>query len=56
MMKLTIEMFKNEVIRPQIKNNNDFYIAYFDNYIESQKIKFENPEDARNKTENCLKS
>ncbi len=56
MVELTIEMSQNEVIRPQIKNNNDFYIAYFDNSIESQKIRFENPEDARNKIKNCLKS
>ncbi len=56
MLELTIEIFQNEVLRPLIKNKNDFYIAYFDNYIISQKIRFENPEDARNKIENCLKT
>ena len=56
MLELTIEIFQNEVLRPLIKNKNDFYIAYFDNYIISQKIRFENPEHARNKIENCLKT
>ena len=56
MPEITIEMFQNEILRPLIKDNNDFYIAYFDNYLTSQKIRFENPEDARNKIENCLKT
>lgn len=56
MVELTIEIFQNEALRPQIKNTNDFYNVYFGNYIESQKIRFKNPEDARNKIENCLKS
>lgn len=56
MLELTIEIFQNEVLRPLIKNNNDFYISYFDNFILSHKIRFENPEDARNKIENCLKT
>jgi hypothetical protein len=56
MLELTIETFQNEVLRPIIKNKNDFYIAYFDNYLGTQNIRFENPEDARNKIENCLKT
>lgn len=56
MLELTIEIFQNEVLRPLIKNKNDFFIAYFDHYMATQNIRFENPEDARNKIENCLKT
>jgi hypothetical protein len=55
-MELPKENFQNEVLRPIIKVQNDFFLNYFGAYEILHKIRFKNAEDAKMQIENCLKS
>lgn len=54
--KSTLETFQTETLRPIIKSKNDFLLAFFANYKETNKIIFENETDKKVKIEKLLKS
>ena len=50
------ESFQNEVLRPLIKAKNDFILSFFEIYLQSQKMIFDNEKDRKDKIETLLKS